>query len=140
MKEAAIQILQRLANGVNPVTGEIFAADSPYNEPAIIRALFFVLEQMQSPRANLPENHGRPWAAEEKLFVANAYREGAALIHIAKALKRTRGSIRSELIRQGLFISEPETAPEITPAKIAIAKQIISTIGCIRSGEENARN
>ena len=36
-----LEMLQALAAGTDPVIGEIFPADSPYNQPEIIRALFF---------------------------------------------------------------------------------------------------
>ena len=38
----AQSIVKNLAEGVDPNTGEVFAPDSPYNEPRIIRALFTV--------------------------------------------------------------------------------------------------
>lgn len=33
-----LEILQALAAGTDPITGEVFPADSPYNQPEIIRA------------------------------------------------------------------------------------------------------
>ena len=33
-------IIKTLAKGVDPFTGEVFAEDSPYNHPQVIRALF----------------------------------------------------------------------------------------------------
>ena len=39
-KEQALRILNALANGVHPATGEKFAADSPYQHPDTVRALF----------------------------------------------------------------------------------------------------
>ena len=38
----ARSIVKSLAKGVNPVTGEVFGDESPYNHPHIIRALFVV--------------------------------------------------------------------------------------------------
>ncbi len=37
--EEAKDVVEALANGVDPVTGEVFAEDSPCNDPRIIRAL-----------------------------------------------------------------------------------------------------
>ena len=39
----ALTNVEALANGVDPCTGEIFEANSVYNQPDIIRALFIVL-------------------------------------------------------------------------------------------------
>lgn len=36
----ALAIVSTLANGVNPLTGEIFPADSPYQTVDVVRALF----------------------------------------------------------------------------------------------------
>lgn len=40
--QAARQIIDTLAQGVNPVTGEVYPEDAPYNAPPVIRALFAV--------------------------------------------------------------------------------------------------
>lgn len=47
-KNRHLEILQALAAGTDPVTGEIFPADSPYNQPEIIRALFFALDELRA--------------------------------------------------------------------------------------------
>jgi hypothetical protein len=38
----ARQIVETLARGIHPVTGEAMPPDSPYNQPVVIRALFTV--------------------------------------------------------------------------------------------------
>jgi hypothetical protein len=35
------------ANGINPITGEILPDASPYNDPAVIRALFEALRALE---------------------------------------------------------------------------------------------
>jgi len=44
----ALAIVTALANGANPVTGEIFPADSPYQAPDVIRALFAAQRALES--------------------------------------------------------------------------------------------
>lgn len=67
----AIKVLQALANGVDPHTGEVFPPDSPYQNPQVIRALFLALRALEGRRENkqskrnLPENAGKPWDASE---------------------------------------------------------------------------
>lgn len=45
--EQARSIIISLANGIDPSNGEYFPADSPYNNPEVIRALFFAVMAMQ---------------------------------------------------------------------------------------------
>jgi len=45
----SVQVLQTLANGVDPVTGEVFPSDSPYNNPDVIRALFTCIQHIKNP-------------------------------------------------------------------------------------------
>lgn len=40
----ATEIVRTLADGVDPTTGEVLPAESVYNSPEIIRALFTLLE------------------------------------------------------------------------------------------------
>lgn len=46
--QQALAIVSALANGANPITGEIFAANSPYQSPDIIRALFVAQRALES--------------------------------------------------------------------------------------------
>jgi len=41
--DEAKSLLSALANGIDPITGEVLLDTSPYNEPRVIRALFTVL-------------------------------------------------------------------------------------------------
>jgi hypothetical protein len=47
--QIAKQIIETLAQGINPVTGEVFDEDSPYNAPPVIRALFKVYQELDQP-------------------------------------------------------------------------------------------
>jgi hypothetical protein len=52
-----LEMLQALAAGTDPVTGEVSPADSPSNQREIIRALFFA-------------NQGLTWSEEENAVLA----------------------------------------------------------------------
>lgn len=115
MNDDARKIIHLLANGVDPITGEVLPDASPYNQPQVIRALFAALEtdfaKKSKPKTdrNLPAKHGKPWAQEEKDYTATSYKNGVAVKEIAAHLQRTTGSIRSELIKQGLIqLDEPQ--------------------------------
>jgi len=113
----AKEIVQLLADGVDPTTGEVFPEDSSYNNPAVIRALFLVLGAVRIPRVkksieerqkdNLengkPKNVGLQWTDELKEEVASLYSDGKAIDELAEYFERTKGGIRSELKHQGLI-------------------------------------
>ena len=117
----AKNLVNALANGTNPVTGEILPAESPYNEPTVIRALFTVLNSpggrgtKQSPQEKMEENlaAGRPrnaglaWTDELRAEVAEKFQGGMTLQELAGYFERTSGAILSELARQGL-INRPD--------------------------------
>lgn len=112
----AKNMVSALANGANPVTGEILPAESPYNEPKIIRALFLVLNSLtvkpgrKTPEERMednlatgrPKNAGLPWTEELRAEVAKKFEKGTTLQDLARHFERTSGAIHAELARQGL--------------------------------------
>lgn len=117
----AQSIVKNLAEGVDPNTGEVFAPDSPYNEPRIIRALFTVhdfVRQARKPRMSAdekhqenldlgrPRNYGMPWTDDSRSQVAKGFEDGKTIEELATTHERTQGAIRAELIRQGLLSPE----------------------------------
>ena len=117
----AQNIVKTLAQGVDPNTGEVFAPDSPYNEPKVIRALFTVhdfVRQAKKPKMSVdekrqenldlgrPRNYGLPWTNDTRSQVASGFEDEKAIEELAATLERTQGAIRAELIRQGLL--EPD--------------------------------
>ena len=109
--DQAQKIVKLLANGVDPTTGEIFADNSPYNSPDIVRALFTVLNHVKQPSKSSaaesrPANAGRPWTEQLKQEVAELFRQGKSIAELAQHFGRTRGAIKSELMRQGIIIRD----------------------------------
>jgi len=47
-KDTIIKNLEALANGCDPVSGEIFSEDSPYSQPQIIRTLFHAVTALKN--------------------------------------------------------------------------------------------
>jgi len=94
-----LEILQALAAGTDPVTGEVFPADSPYNQPQIIRALFFAINQFEA----LAEkgNQGLAWSEEEDELLAQRFNDGTKITELAKLHSRTYGAIKARLIKLG---------------------------------------
>src|SRR5262245_46966206 len=60
-KEQTMRILNALANGIHPATGEKFGADSPYQHPDTVRALFEALRAVEG--AGMPAAMPAPAAA-----------------------------------------------------------------------------
>ena len=103
----ALGIITALANGVHPLTGEVFPAGSPYQHPDVVRALFIgarALEgrsrQLERQR-DLPGNVGKPWSAEEDAQLLAAFDSGQARADIARAHERTVGGIEARLEKLG---------------------------------------
>ena len=78
--QAAHQIIDTLAQGIHPITGEAMPEDSPYNAPPVIRALFAVSQALQGKparvRRGLPPNAGKPWAPEDDAKLETAFAGG----------------------------------------------------------------
>ncbi|MEA3356808.1 MAG: hypothetical protein U9Q23_05715 [Candidatus Bipolaricaulota bacterium] len=118
----AKKIVEALANGIDPITGEVFPKDSPYNHPDIIRALFSILHKFQNiksknkrsledkQRENIengrPRNAGLPWNDRMKEDLAIGFKAGVSVDQLAGKLERTRGAIIAELKKQGLITAE----------------------------------
>lgn len=103
----AIKILQALAEGIDPTTGEIFPSDSPYNDPRIIRAVFQALKALERVKdrerreKTLPGNAGKPWTEEEDRVLITAFDRRLPIGEIAEKHQRTQGGIAARLVRLG---------------------------------------
>jgi hypothetical protein len=115
--EQAKSIVKTLAQGVDPTTGEVFAPESPYNDPRVIRALFTVHDLARPakiPRMSVderrrhniesgrPRNSGLPWTDDNREQVASEFRKGKTIAELATTLERSQGAIHAELVKQGL--------------------------------------
>ena len=64
----ARKIIDALANGIDPETGEILPEQSTFNNPQVIRALFVAAKALDNAERraerdnSLPGNAGRPWS------------------------------------------------------------------------------
>jgi hypothetical protein len=108
--QIARQIIDTLAQGIHPVTGEAMPEDSPYNAPPVIRALFTVSRALEAgeaaaeparPRRPLPPNAGKPWSAQEDAALETAFDAGIAMKQLAGELGRTLFAVEQRLVRIG---------------------------------------
>jgi hypothetical protein len=116
--QAARQIIDTLAQGVHPVTGEVMPDDSPYNAPPVIRALVAASRALEGKRPALaprtervarvqPSNQGKPWSPEDDARLEAAYAAGADLKLVAQELGRSHFGIESRLVKLGKLPPRP---------------------------------
>jgi hypothetical protein len=110
--QLAREIINVLAEGIHPVTGEAMPPDSPYNEPPVIRALFAVsraLDQYDTTRARreLPANAGKTWSGEEDDKLLAAFEAGHELKRMALDLGRSRVAVEARLVKLGKIEGRP---------------------------------
>ena len=102
-------IIAALASGVDPLTGRAFPADSPYQAPDVVRALYFaaqVLDAKGNGRArgkggDSPANAGKPWNEDEDRRLLVEFDSGQSLQELARAHGRTVAGIQARLERHG---------------------------------------
>lgn len=107
--DQAKELLQYMADGINPLTGEILPDTDLCNQPDIIRALHTAvaaLEKAGKPKPPFPENAGKPWSAEDDKTLSQMYDSGMSTKELAERFQRSRGAITSRLVRLGKMTTE----------------------------------
>ena len=103
--QRAKELLYILADGINPLTGEVLPGSDSCNQADIVRALHAVLmaldKQPQKKQQNQPENAGKTWSSDEDAQMLYEYRHGTKTSELAKIHKRTKGSIVARLVKLG---------------------------------------
>ena len=103
----ALAVVRSLANGVDPETGEVFPAESAYQRPLVVRALYEAAsalertERFERRKAQLPAKTGVPWSEDEDRKLLAAFDAGRALQELAAAHERTMGAVRARLLKYG---------------------------------------
>lgn len=123
--EKALEIIQLLADGVDPVSGEVFPKDSPYNHSEVTRALYHATWLLQEevehaqpakgtrsalspgikkgrrPRQE-PKNSGNPWSEDSDRALLRGLDEGKTIQELATVFGRSHGAISSRCERLGI--------------------------------------
>lgn len=120
----ALAILDALSGGIDPISGESFPADSPYQHPDVVRALFHAIRLLggdaastttpaadtttapgnsgpvatKAPRAT-PGNTGKPWSTDEDDRLAAAFDAGTTSADLALIHGRSKFAIEVRLAR-----------------------------------------
>jgi hypothetical protein len=107
IEQDALGIVKALADGVDPVSGEVFPADSPYQNARIARALFAAVSALENSvrrknrKTSLPERAGKPWDKTESDLLIQKFDKGMSIGELAREHKRTRGAIEAQLAKLG---------------------------------------
>jgi hypothetical protein len=116
--QIARQIIDTLAQGIHPVTGEAMPDDSPYNAPPVIRALHVVSRALEGAalppdegargtRRSAPPNAGKAWSAQEDAALATAFDAGIPMKQVAQELGRTAFAVEQRLVKIGKVAPPP---------------------------------
>ena len=116
-----LHVIEALAQGYDPITGEVFESDSPYNHPDVIRALWSIItliksshikpkltlkqKQQSNTENNLPWYHMLPWSKEDKQKGKQMFYDQYSPHECATTLGRKASSIiafwfKSDLINE----------------------------------------
>lgn len=105
--DKSLEIIRALTNGVDPHTGEEYPAESPYQHPQTVRALFIAMQALESRKRtegrlkNLPCNAGKAWETEEDQRLIAAFDASKSIIEIAEEHQRTEFAINARLAKHG---------------------------------------
>lgn len=103
----AKKIVEALADGVDPETGEVLPGQSEFNSPQVIRALFVAVKALErvakrvDRASSLPSNAGRSWSDDEDNELLVAFDSGIPVKKLAAHHGRTKGAIAARLVRLG---------------------------------------
>ncbi|MFZ3194540.1 MAG: hypothetical protein WA154_15220 [Moraxellaceae bacterium] len=118
----AREIVKKLANGIDPITGEKLPDSSLHNHAEIIRALFALLEHTKQPnhpkktleekqldnqREGRPKNAGLPWSEELRIDLITMFKQGMSINQMSVQLQRTQSAVSSELVKLRLIEPTP---------------------------------
>lgn len=100
--QRAKELLEILADGIDPLTGEVLPDDHVCNKGEVVRALHCAVEEMFRRRKRpLPENNGKPWTEELDSELCRLFDEGMKKKELCAHFKRSPGSIESRLEKLG---------------------------------------
>ncbi|MSQ20435.1 MAG: hypothetical protein EXR39_12965 [Betaproteobacteria bacterium] len=115
----ALKLLTALSSGINPITAEAFPAESPYQHPDIVRALFLAVRALEAARdepsvarpvatpatstgaPNRPGKAGKPWSQAEDDELLAGYDAGQTNEALAATHQRSRLGVEARLARHG---------------------------------------
>lgn len=117
----AKSIIESLANGMDPQTGEVLAVPGVCSQPQVIRALFIAgraldrLIARENRLKTLPENAGKPWSPSEDSELLKHFDGGLSMKALAAGHGRSNGAIASRLAHLGRIKDSAEASRRTGP-------------------------
>lgn len=116
--DEARRIVQSLADGRDPISGDEFPEDSVLQHPDIVRALCTAALALQpsalahpkrfsGSHGTAPGNQGKPWTVLENQQLCDAFDKQTPTTQLAKTHQRTVRAIEARLIRLGKVVPPP---------------------------------
>ena len=101
--ERAKELILALAEGIDPITGEVLPPDHICNNSEIIRAFYTVLRQEKTDKKKKTyESSGKRWTTEDDQLLKQLFEQGVKISELQKKFMRSRGSIEARLSKLGL--------------------------------------
>ena len=101
----AKEILETLADGVNPMTGEVLPNYDSCNQVEIVRAIHTVLKYLNIEPAKTKqsqlENAGKPWTRADEEILCRMFDTGCSGEVICNHFQRSHGAIAAKLVKLG---------------------------------------
>jgi hypothetical protein len=100
-------IIDALANGADPQTGEALPSEGPLARAQVVRALFVASQALTDSsrrallEANRPGKAGKSWSPQEDAQLLQAFDGGEEVRELANRHERSAGGIRSRLVHLG---------------------------------------
>ena len=100
----AKEIVTALAEGVDPITGEILPPDHVCNNTEVVRAFYAMLKiDTADKKKKIYENAGKKWSKEDDELLKQMFNQSINVSELQKKFNRSRGSIQSRLAKLGLI-------------------------------------
>lgn len=100
--QRAKKLLTILADGIDPLTGEVLPDDHVCNKGEIVRALNCLLAEGSAKRKkNRPNNAGKPWTKEMDAELCRLFDEGIKRKELCARFERSFGAIDARLTKLG---------------------------------------
>ena len=105
-------VIEALASGIDPTTGELLPENHVCNNVEVVRALYSLLQAVDKSKSkndkNKPENAGKPWTEDDDKTLCEMFEKHETIKNMSEYFKRTRGSITSRLVKLGKINSQDE--------------------------------
>lgn len=106
----ALQIVRFLADGVDPITGQVFPDGSPYQHHRVVRSLSVAVTALERAaerkerESQLPEKAGKPWNDDEDRLLIERFDAAVSPKDLAQQHHRSEGAIQSRLVKLGKIV------------------------------------